>query len=624
MRSHVTLAFLVLTSCTAHRGWGLDHGSQRACLTGTLLPTGRPGPDASFAIARARWEALASLDPLAQAALLPTLRDWFPDVSDLSPAPDCEHELEAATEEALFEITPIPLSRLNVSRLVAGASPALLRRIAELPEAAFAAAARLPGERAEVAPTFSLLRRTADKLLIDRGGAEETSAWRAGIQERLQGSADARLLLDYDRYAQGAVAGQAGADVLQRESALLREWLGEPHEPRRLELVLLWLRRLGSSGARYGMTAAVEAALDPLLTHRGEVALAGGQPGAARDLHVAAVRAAFELHHPATGNFYGLPDPARFSAPVDRGPAALRADASGETALPPEARRQVLALLDGQYLAATHPFARCRLLHERLRFTPEEQRFGLVAPLLPAIAGEGAVSLTAEHLCALNALNAAATVDGATVARLLAAASLPPVRIAWARSPAWGGWTVEPRLGEDSLADAAVAALLAHVGAVGATPEGLAWLRSSAWRYVKAEVRPGGEARRTDPVSYGRDRNGRPSGLRAVDAVLEQSAAADRAQAKRLVRQMMEQSRAWLRAAPPDSLDSYEQFTWNQYAIAQWASRLDLTEDVARYLSEARVLVGSTWPPTMVEQVRELHRILTVSADALLGAPGRE
>ena len=67
---------------------GLPPPADIPCLSGPVPKVRMAYADGGFRILRERWEALPKLDPLARAALLPTLDTWIPELP-YWPAPAC-------------------------------------------------------------------------------------------------------------------------------------------------------------------------------------------------------------------------------------------------------------------------------------------------------------------------------------------------------------------------------------------------------------------------------------------------------------------------------------------------------------------------------------------------------
>jgi hypothetical protein len=603
------LTFALLTSTGGCRGSA--HPTTTTCLEDPRPVFPRADDTARYAVLRERWEALPTLHPLAQAALLPGLPRWLPQGHGFIPRPACREEIQESLDRDALEERPVKLTRLFVSRLVAG-SPDLWERVAALRDDELTPYVRLPDEPPGHAITAVELRAMVSRTLARSPDPKNEARFRRALVT----TDDARYLFDLEVQAQRAVDrhytdlpsqqrhGGEGRAVLRREIALLRAWFEAPYEGARFELALRWLRRLGRNGANYQIADDVHALLAPVLERRGDVVLAREREGARFDLWLAALTADYELRHPAPNRGQGLSLPR--ASLVGHAPPAdgyeLSRLVQASVPLPPPVRRAVLSLLDGQIRRIEVPSVRCALLEERVTLTLPDERLAFLRPRLPDVPASGEITTYGEeHLCALQVLKQVPTLDADARRRLLALARDPrrrPVPIlALGRLDGDG-----PGLSVDAPRQAA-RVLLDRAEELLKDPEGRAWLEESAL------------ADASEGLS-----SGDPGSLRLADLLMPRWLAGegDRERASEVVRRWIASSIASLKGPAPGSLGAFERFAAVHYAIARWAPGAGLRDEAARHFAEAHPLV-LRWAPSLADGERDLPSVLVV-AEAVLAA----
>jgi hypothetical protein len=600
----------LLTSTVGCRGSA--HPTTTPCLKGPRQVFHRADDAARYTVLRERWEALPALHPLAQAALLPGLSRWLPQGHGRIPMPACREEIQESLDYDALKERPVKLTRLYVSRLVAG-SPDLWERVDALRDDELTPYVRLPDEPPGNAITAVELRAMVSRTLARSPDPKNEARFRSALVT----TDDARFLFDLEVQARQVVDrhfpdlpsqqrfGGEGRAVLRREIALLRAWFEAPYEGARFELALRWLRRLGRNGANYQIADDVHALLAPVLKRRGDVVLAREREGARFDLWLAALMADYELRHPTSNRGQGLSLP-RVSL-VGHAPPAdgyeLSRFVQASVPLPPPVRRAVLSLLDGQIQRIEVPSVRCALLEERVTLTLPDERLAFLRPRLPDVPGSGESTYGEEHLCALQVLKQVPALDADTRRRLLALARDPlsrpvPIHTSGRLEDDGAGFR-----GSVDLPRQAARVLLDRAEELLKDPEGRAWLEESA-------LANAGEGLST----------GDPGSLRLAELLMPRWLAAegDRERAREVVRRWIASSIASLQGPAPGSLGAFERFAAVHYAIARWAPGAGLRDEAARHFAEAHPLV-LRWAPFLADGERDMPGVLVV-ADAVLAA----
>ncbi|WP_437730038.1 hypothetical protein [Sorangium sp. So ce1335] len=548
MRRFAALAALSFSLCACA---GSTTAGAPRCLTGPAPRVGLPASDEMLALMRRERErADRASSPLVRARILEALPGLFPDVSDLANAPRCGEEL-ADENAAALRADPLVFSRLLVARLRTVHDPRILVPLVARGDERVTAYQLGPDEPGPPPPP-SLVRHLALASLPPSYLVNGPPEGRRLVLDRLRSSGDARELLLLHGAAtalfQEALRGHPGRAQGDAGPSLLRAWVPDlarrldgPADRIGLELAIRRLADLGTYAVRFGAGHEARALVERVLAARGEVPLAQGIAGGARDLAEVARGALHDLDVPqrsVAGE--GLPPPRRDRFRVwrdwlDAEPAGGRVSAADVLARVRD--------LDAELAALRFDAPRCRVLEELGQWLPPDEasrRFD--ALVAPAFDGDR-VRLSAEALCRMRV---ALRLDGVDEARrvklLLRLLSATPAQLS---APDRRGGEQHAALATPLDAELATPLDAESVGAVAAR----ALAEHLGWIDRHADLRAWIEAQALAPIPLGEGAARRWSLLQpAFERVLELHAsggpAARPETAAAIVRAWMEAIRA--------------------------------------------------------------------------------
>ncbi|WP_437331702.1 hypothetical protein [Sorangium sp. So ce394] len=497
MRRLVPLAALALSLCSCAASSTV--GAPR-CLTGPAPRVGRPAADEMLALMRRERErAERAPSPLVRARILEAIPGLFPDMSGLARAPRCGDEL-ADESAAALRGEPLVFSRLLVARLRTARDPRALLPLVTRREESITAY-QLGPEEPGPAPPRSLVRSLALASLPAPWLMSHHPEGRQLLLDRLRDGGDAREQLLLHGAAAALLQEAARGDPARAQGgagpSLLRAWVPDlarrlegPADRISLELAIRRLADVGAYGARFGVGPEARALVDRVLAARGELPIARGIAGAARD-----------LAEVARGALHDLEVPRRSAAPADLPPPRrdrlrvfgdwLDAEPAGGKVAAADALARVRDL-DGELAILRFNPSRCRVLEELgLWLPPDEASRRFDALVAPVFDGER-VRLSTEALCRMRV---ALRLDGVDEARrvklLLRLLSATPAQIG---PPDTRGDEPHPALATPidaaSVAAEAARALDRNLGWIDRHADLRAWLEAQAL----APVPPGGPA----------------------------------------------------------------------------------------------------------------------------------
>jgi hypothetical protein len=451
----------------------------RPCLRGPVPHVGRPVPDEVFALMRRELDRAELSPPLVRARMLERLPLLFPDVSDILGEPSCVEELRARVR---IDPTTRPLvySRDLLVRMRLGQDRSVLRMLARLDDSGLTDYQLSSGESG-APPPKALVRLIAlsdlarswppDELVIDRLLHATDPRERLVVQPMASAWFDSK-----------AAGNPAAAAVLR---AILRDVPGRLRSmPDRvaLELVVGALTDLGYYARRLGLVDEARAVVMMIVDARGEFSLTHGIAGAARDLHAAGRRAAFELDAPQSGLYRNQGLPAE-RIPFDPLADWLDLEPAHPQIAPADAATRV-AELDSELARLQFSRTRCLVLNELSRWLlPEEgdRHFDQITTPFADL-DRSNVPFSEESLCRIHAAFAfpgvAATKRAALLLRLLSVTD-DEIDAYGSRLDEKGpGLVADPRKSRVRLA--AAAALGKHPEWIDDSPALRAWVAAAA------------------------------------------------------------------------------------------------------------------------------------------------
>ncbi|AUX44652.1 uncharacterized protein SOCE26_061180 [Sorangium cellulosum] len=581
MRRLAALAALALTLC-ACAGSALP--SAPRCFTGPVPRVGRPVRDEMFALTRRERERAERAPPLVRARILEALPALFPSVGDLASAPRCDAELQDENAAAL-RAEPLGFSRLLVARLRTVHDLRLLLPLVTRSEESITPYQSGPDEPGPPPPR-SLVRHLALAGIPAAWAVNNDPEARRLVLDRLRASGDARELILVHGGAAALFREALRGDPARAQGgegpSLLRAWLPDlarrlagPADRASLELVLLRLADLGTYAARLGAGPEARALVDDLLARRGELPIAQGIPGAARDLAEVARGALHDLEAPQPSvSEAALPPPRRDPFSVWRD--WLDAEPAGGKVPAADALARVRDL-DGELASLRFYAPRCRVIEELGQWLPPDEasrRFD--ALVAPAFDGEH-IRVSTETLCRLGvALRLGGVDEARRVKLLLRLLSAAPEQIGARdrsgdeRGPAMG-WPAD----EEPVGEVAARALARNLGWVERHVDLRAWLAQAA----------------AAPVPSGRAAAARWSALQpAFERVIawHTSGAPDARPetAAAILRAWMESLRAGKVAEGATHLHGVEVANVRVRALGEHGRRAGLAEEIGAFLAE--------------------------------------
>ncbi|WP_437669320.1 hypothetical protein [Sorangium sp. So ce131] len=494
MRRLAALAALALALCACAAS---APPSAPRCFTGPVPRVGRPARDELFALTRRERERAERAPPLVRARILEALPALFPSVGDLALAPRCGAELHDENAAALRG-APLVFSRLLVARLRTVHDVRLLLPLVARSEQSITPYQRGPDEPG-APPPRSLVRHLALAGIPAAWAVNNDPEARRLVLDRLRAGGDARALILVHGGAAALFREALRGDPARAQGgegpSLLRAWLPDlarrlsgPADRASLELVLLRLADVGTYAAGLGAGPEARALVGDIVARRGELPIAQGIPGAARDLAEVARGALHDLEAPqASASEAALP-PASEAAlpPPRRDPFSvwrdwLDAEPAGGKVPAADALARVRDL-DGELASLRFYAPRCRVIEELGQWLPPDEaprRFD--ALVAPAFDGDH-IRVSTETLCRLGvALRLSGVDEARRVKLLLRLLSAAPEQIGARdrsgdeRGPAMG-WPAD----EEPVGEVAARALARNLGWVERHADLRAWLAQAA------------------------------------------------------------------------------------------------------------------------------------------------
>jgi hypothetical protein len=424
-------------------------GAQRQrCYGATPVHVGRDVPDEEFAYAHELNRRVEAMRPMHRAAMLPTLFEWSPDVSDLWPGADCAADVAEEAERSFFAETPVAFSRLQIARvrsLSRGWVGRLsLVRVAELDDSEIAPYHAEPEER-RPRPPRDALRRAAllgmhsglvmndaeVRAFVLRTLLESENAWE---QLALRGSAQTIVsdsLWGHPARFDGEGAAHSRA-ILERRLNHLRARVDGPSDRAELELAIFWLPHLGFYGERAGQGREVRELASRIVERQGALRIAEGIEGGAFDLAVAARRAIAELDHPSEHiEMDHLEPPARREVFAPQEEPWLEVVPWRDSASPDAeaARAAHLARLERDLAALRYYRPRCAVMRDMLDWATEADARHLYDLFSAPFRAETIDRSTEAHCRIMLLARIRGPIDPERIALLLSLYDLPRERI---------------------------------------------------------------------------------------------------------------------------------------------------------------------------------------------------